>query len=85
MNRSHLRGVFLVFLLVIAASAWASAQLYQSEPIDPPVLLSGPDVGFRIESRRGGDVYGRLVVRIDGEWVEVNVSGPGPVRRLGST
>jgi hypothetical protein len=47
------------------------------------VVLSGPDVGFRIEERRGEAVYGRLVVRIDGQWREVNLSGSA-VRRLGS-
>jgi hypothetical protein len=81
---ARFRVVVLALLAVVAAGAWASAQLYQPEPIDPPVLLSGPDVGFRMESRRGGDIYGRIVVRIDGEWVEVSLSGPGPLRRLGS-
>jgi hypothetical protein len=83
MFRKDLGVVVLVALGLVGGSAWASAQLYQPEPVDPPVVLSGPDVGFRIEERRGEAVYGRLVVRIDGQWREVNLSGSA-VRRLGS-
>jgi len=38
--------------------------------------------GFQVESQRGGIPVGRLVVRVDGRWVEA-VFAAG-VRRLGS-
>ena len=43
-------------------------------------MVSGSDVGFRIEGHRGDTVVGALVVRVDGEWVDVDASAD--VRRL---
>jgi hypothetical protein len=40
----------------------------------PPVVISGDDVGFRVESQRGDIRIGTLVVRINGEWVPVQFS-----------
>lgn len=45
-----------------------------------PRVVSGSDVGFRIEGRRGNAVIGALVVRVDGEWVDVD--GSANVKRL---
>lgn len=47
---------------------------------EAPRVVSGSDVGFRIEGRRGDTVVGALVVRVDGEWVDVDASAD--VRRL---
>ena len=33
-----------------------------------PVVLAGPDIGFRMQAQKGGTPVGQLVVRIDGEW-----------------
>jgi hypothetical protein len=57
---------------------WASAQTFQSsQPIDPPVVLSGSDIGFRVAARRGSTAVGHLVVRIDGQWRDADFpSGP---------
>jgi hypothetical protein len=50
---------------------WASAQTFQpTQRIDPPVVLTGSDLGFRVEARRGTTPVGRVVVRIDGQWRE---------------
>lgn len=38
-------------------------------------LFSGDDIGFRVEAVRGKTPLGRFVVRVDGTWVEVQVSG----------
>jgi hypothetical protein len=59
-------------------SGWASAQTFRpSQRIDPPVVLSGSDVGFRVEARRGSTPIGHLVVRIDGQWRDADFpSGP---------
>jgi hypothetical protein len=59
---------FLVSLL--SAAAWGRAQALSTQPTGH-VVLSGSDVGFRIEGVRGGKPVGRLVVRQNGEWVEV--------------
>ena len=36
-----------------------------------PIVISGNDVGFRMEGRKGNTPVGRLVVRIDGKWMDV--------------
>ncbi len=37
-------------------------------------ILSGNDIGFRVERTEDGFPIGRLVVRIDGRWVEAEPS-----------
>ena len=36
-----------------------------------PTLVSGDDIGFRIERTVEGLPIGKLVVRVDGRWVDV--------------
>lgn len=38
-------------------------------------IISGADLGFRVEGRKGSHITGTLMVRINGKWVPVN--GPG--------
>ena len=68
----------LALLFVGALAAWAFAQA----PQPTPTVISGNDLGFRIENQRGGVPTGKLVVRINGEWVEAHFAA-GP-KRLGS-
>jgi hypothetical protein len=46
-----------------------------------PVVLSGSDVGFRVEAYEGNIPVGKLVVKVDGQWVEARFSGAG-VKKL---
>ena len=39
-----------------------------------PQIVTTPDVGIRVDGRHSGRVVGTLVARIDGEWVEVQLS-----------
>jgi hypothetical protein len=39
-------------------------------PVEQPVVLSGNDIGFRVDRQGPNGPIGRLVVRINGEWVE---------------
>jgi hypothetical protein len=55
-----------------AVGAWSAGH---GQPVSrPPVVISGDDIGFRVESERSGTKVGRLVVRINGQWVEVEFS-----------
>jgi hypothetical protein len=36
-----------------------------------PLVLSGPDLGFRVEAQKDKSVVGRFVVRINGQWLDV--------------
>jgi hypothetical protein len=63
--------------LVVVGVLTAAAQVRppQARTVDPmtlasPTILTGGDVGFRLERVRDGVPVGRVVVRVDGHWVE---------------
>jgi hypothetical protein len=68
----------LLWLVVAVAVAivTASITMAQTRPTGPRIL-SGTDIGIRIEGTdvRTGNPTGTLVVRIDGEWVEITPAG----------
>ena len=51
-------------------------------PLPEPKVLFGDDVGFRVEGMRGEVPTGVIVIKVNGNWVEVQVGGPkpGPIR-----
>ncbi len=59
-------GAFFVVLMGLAA--WSRAQTAVVPNPVPPVVLAGPDVGFRMTGVKRGTPVGQLVVRINGEW-----------------
>jgi hypothetical protein len=67
--------------LVMVAVVSSLAQAPQSPPppgglarpiplLQLPTVISGSDVGFRVEQTRDGIQIGRVVVRIGGTWVD---------------
>jgi len=60
----------LLASLLSAVSGALLAQQPKIQPFTEPVVLAGPDVGFRIESYERGKPVGTLVVRLNGRWVE---------------
>jgi len=75
-NRLILAVVWLISLVSVG-----SAQAPAWRPVPPKVLL-GDDVGFRVEGMRGEVPTGVIVIKVNGNWVEVEVGGPkpGPIR-----
>jgi hypothetical protein len=65
--------VWVVSLFAVAAIAMAQAR--QTVPLPEPTVLSGADVGFRVEGRQGSTAVGQIVVRMDGKWVEAVLGG----------
>jgi hypothetical protein len=63
----------------LAIGTWVYGQTFGSQPVNPTVV-SGPDIGFRIEGVRGDTPVGTLVIRVNGQWVEADF-GSG-VRKL---
>jgi hypothetical protein len=59
----------LLLVVVFVAGAWAATQSRGVQPV-PPSVLSGADIGFRMEGRKGSTAVGRLVVKVDGNWVD---------------
>jgi len=77
MKLRYFAAGFLVALIVSAVTTWAMSQLVMIDPVTPRVVTGG-DVGFRVEGLRGGSTpVGTLVVRVNGEWVEAEVKLPG--------
>ena len=64
----------VVLAVLLGAGAWGYAQAVMPEPV-APVVISGSEIGFRLEARKGDKAVGRLVVRVDGRWVEAEFAG----------
>jgi len=60
-------GVFWLISLISVATA--REQAVQVVPLDPKIL-SGGDIGFRIDSMHGNVPIGTFVIRLNGKWVE---------------
>jgi hypothetical protein len=37
---------------------------------EAPTVVTGPDIGFRLERTQNDVAIGKLVVRVDGRWIE---------------
>jgi hypothetical protein len=68
------RWVVVVALLwavsLFAVQAIAKAQVLRGRTFPEPKVLSGADLGIRIEGEQDGVLIGPLVVRVNGQWVE---------------
>ncbi|HEV8395264.1 MAG TPA: hypothetical protein VGQ37_13370 [Vicinamibacterales bacterium] len=71
-----MRRLMMLFAAVMLFGAgWAYAQI--ARPVVPvkPTVLSGSDVGFRVEGQRGNVAVGTIVIKVNGEWVEADPNG----------
>jgi hypothetical protein len=66
-----------VLSLVAVSALSAGAQVPRQPPVPreapllaSPTILTGDDVGFRLDRVRDGVPVGRVVIRVDGRWVE---------------
>jgi hypothetical protein len=64
---------FVWLLSMFAVGAWASGQA-PPQPDDPGRIISGNDIGFRVEDVKNNRLVGRFVVRVNGQWREVEES-----------
>jgi hypothetical protein len=66
--------------LVVVSALSSSAQTQRAERPGSnlltvgPTVVSGSDVGFRIERTQDGIPVGKVVVRVDGRWVDTATS-----------
>ena len=66
------RLALLSFVSLVIVSALTAALAVAQAQLPEPRVLSGDDIGFRVEGRdRSGNPTGTLVVRINDEWREV--------------
>jgi hypothetical protein len=66
----HLLFVVGFAVALLAGAGWGRAQAIATQSTGH-VVVSGSDVGFRIVGRKGNTPVGQLVIRQNGEWVEV--------------
>ena len=70
-------GVIAAWVVsVIGAAVWGYAQAPIPPPLVPlqtPIYVTGSDLAFRVDGRRGDMPVGRFVIRKDAQsqWVEV--------------
>lgn len=72
-KRFGLRFVVTVMLAasILLVSQWGHSQEPQRLPL-PGTVLSGNDIGFRLDGVRGNSVMGTFMVRIDGQWMAIS-------------
>jgi hypothetical protein len=52
----------------------AAAQATRYQPFPEPRVMSGEDVGFRVEGMQGDQPAGAIVIRVNGKWVEARLA-----------
>ncbi len=65
-KRVALMLAWALSLIMVAVIAHAQTAAQRGAT---PTIISGSDLGFRVERQRGDRVYGTFLVRINGEWV----------------
>ena len=72
------RIALVVLALVVGFGIYGWAQVVPAPSI-PPGVLTGADIGFRVESTEPNRAVGRLMVRVNGRWGEAQFANPGKV------
>ena len=73
--RKRLAVVLAIALAAtLGAALGAQSQIVQPGAPKPDHVVSGPDIGFKVEGTgREGAVKGRFVVKVDGVWKEIEL------------
>jgi len=69
--------LWIVSLLGVGAITHAQSQAKEFRRLSEPRVMTGGDVGFRVEGTYGEMPTGTLVIRVNGQWVEAMVGTPG--------
>jgi hypothetical protein len=78
--RCRSTAVFVLVILLAGAGIWVSAQVRGTPDIMglvAPLVMTGNDLGFRVESTKGDIAVGKFVVRINGRWIDAQVGNGG--------
>ena len=65
-------AVAAIAIAVFVVVGTVRAQVLGVDPVTPRVM-SGADLGFRVEGLRGGTAVGTIVIKVNGEWVEAEI------------
>ena len=80
MSIRRIAAITLIWVAsLVGVAAIARAQSHRINPLPEPRVVSGADLGFRIEGEQNGVPVGLFVVKINGNWVEARIgSTKGP-------
>ena len=67
-------AALVLVLALLAGAALGYAQAGRDTKPAPSLLLTSPDIGFRMERQTGNSVVGQFVVRVNGRWLDVDNS-----------
>jgi hypothetical protein len=71
--------IWVASLIGVAVTVSAQAQAQAYLPLPEPKVMSGADVGFRVDGLTGETPTGTVVVRVNGRWVDA-ILGAGRTR-----
>jgi Iap family predicted aminopeptidase len=69
-------GIVWLLSLVAVAAAVTAAQALEYRALPEPRVMTGGDVGFKVEGLYGNMPAGSIVIRVNGEWIEARVGTP---------
>jgi hypothetical protein len=71
----------LLWALSLIAVGYVSASAQPFLLTETPRIVAGSDLGFRVERTQNGIAVGRVVVRVDGRWIDTVSSVPPAAAR----
>ena len=66
-------------LLAVGVAVHAQSQAKEFRRLPEPKVMTGGDIGFRVDGVYGDMPTGTIVIRVNGQWVEAMVGQPGVV------
>ncbi len=76
--RTRIALVVVWLSSLLAVGTLASGQFLGFQPLPEPFIVSGDDIGFRVEGLLGDTPAGTLVIRRNGVWIEPQEAPPKP-------
>lgn len=71
--------MWVASLAAVGVAAQVAAQVPGFRALPEPKVVSGADVGFRVDGMYGNVPSGVIVLRVNDQWVEARIGGnPGP-------
>jgi hypothetical protein len=73
------RVALVVLALIVGCGIYGWAQVVPAPLPVPPGVISGTDLGFSVERTERNAAVGKLMVRVNGKWMEAQFSSQGRV------
>ncbi|MEO7192253.1 MAG: hypothetical protein ABI051_14470 [Vicinamibacterales bacterium] len=70
-------AIWVVSILATAQYVKAQREALPANPMSNPLMVSGTDLAFRVQSYGPDAARGRFMIRINGTWQPIEVVSPG--------